>query len=667
MVDTVPSRTPAAFKEEDPLGERRQQVDSLQPASHEPDGYHSHELASLLPRSEVEQLRERIAGNSCRPVFRKVTPEYVPSFGTFKFGYVPMRGLLYSAVAHELAFLGLFLFFTYAVPALRSERLIIRANTEDRSHAILLPEIGGGAEGQKSPGGGQSAPQRASAAPAHASKGFAYPGPQSILSDPPNPTNAFQTIQRPMLVHPEPIKKLVPLPNIVHMADTRLPSELIAPPAAIPQLHETAKPIRVKPDSSTKREAKYKLPVNDAPKLMAKAEMPTLPAAEQPLPESPKQQPQKAQEVKPEEKPAPSPIKVAAEKRAEGQKKPASPPSAAQIARMEMHGPEIEPLLSLSPMPLPPGANAKLPAGEARGRFAITPGGTLNPNSVTPGTPAGMQSSSAAISQEKSAGPNAATEAAANTANGKGHNASVGSGAGAANEASGAGSAGAGGGAGNTSGTGTGGSGTGKGKGSSGKGFGSGNGRGSGTGSGAGGSGNGSFPGITIQGGEESSSSKASGYTLAPETPYGMTVISTASSGGGLEDFGVFQNERVFTVYIPMKRSPDEEDPNWTLQYALLRDNISDPPGESALVAPSPVVREWPKVPAELEKKYAQYQVVIYAVIDKEGKVSQISVKKSPDPRLSDPIAQAFSKWIFRPAQANSQPVAVKILVGVPL
>ena len=34
-------------------------------------------------------------------------------------------------------------------------------------------------------------------------------------------------------------------------------------------------------------------------------------------------------------------------------------------------------MLSLSPMPLPANSNAKIPAGEARGRFALAPGGTL--------------------------------------------------------------------------------------------------------------------------------------------------------------------------------------------------------------------------------------------------------------------------------------------------
>src|SRR5262249_48137573 len=124
---------------------------------------------------------------------------------------------------------------------------------------------------------------------------------------------------------------------------------------------------------------------------------------------------------------------------------------------------------------------------------------------------------------------------------------------------------------------GAGGSGSGKGAGAEGKGAGkSGNGRGTGTGSGAGsGAGTGSFPGITIQGGEDSANNSKNdgpGFTIEPQQAYGMTVISTAASGGGLEDFGVFNDQRIFTVYIPMKKSEDEPDPAWTLQYGLLND-----------------------------------------------------------------------------------------------
>src|SRR5713101_4529351 len=423
------------------------------------------EPASNLPPA-IEELRRKISGNDEAPLVA-ANPDSIPTFTTFKFGYLPARGLLYSVIAHELILFGLFLVFTYGLPALHPAKLVPVAKTQD--HTIYLPEVGGGSQGEKSPGAGQSAPQQPSAAPARASKGFAYPGPQAILSDPPNPTNAFQTIQRPLPLHPEPIRKRIPLPNIVQMAETRLPRDLIAPKAAMPQHHPVPQAIRVKQDSTTHREAQWKVPVNDAPKLVAKTEMPKLPAAEQPLPDAPKIQPKKEEDEETQiEKPSPKPIKVTTEKRAEKSDKQVAPPSPSQVARTEMHGKALEPLVSLSPMPLPPGSNAKIPNGEARGKFAIAPGGTLNPNSLAPGKSNATPSTSPATGQAGSQSPNAATEVASNAGTGAGHSAVTGGGSGNAKEASGSGSAGTGPGSGNTSGSGAGGTGSGKGRGTTG-------------------------------------------------------------------------------------------------------------------------------------------------------------------------------------------------------
>jgi Gram-negative bacterial TonB protein C-terminal len=617
---------------------------------------------SVPPKSQTEvQAKTPAAPRS------ENKSDAIPTFATFQFGKLPGRGLLYSFIGHEVAMFAIFLFITYVIPNFREQRLIV-GSLNPQDHVIYLPEVGGGTEGAKSAGGGPSKPQQASAAPARASKGFAYPGAQSILSSPPNPTNAFQTVLHPLAVRPEPLKKLVPLPNIVQMAETRLPTDLAAPKVAMPHFEAPAKPIKVRQDNDLRRNAKWDVPVK-APQLIAKADMPKLAAAEQPLPIAPKVEPKPVQakpQEKPEEKPAPAPIKVRAEKQTEKTKKSekeVAPPSTVQVARLEMHGKSAEPLLSLSPAPLP--AAAKVPAGEARGRFAIAPGGKLDPNSVSPGKPSGTPSESPATGQEKSQAANATSELASNTGTGAGHNPTPGGGAGKSNVASGGGSAGAGSGSGNTVGAGVAGVGNGNGRGSAGVGAGR-SGHGAGTGSGAGsGSGSGSFPGITIQGGEgNEGNSEAHSFTVAPQTPYQMTIVATASSGGGLADYGVFENERVYTVYVPMQRTPQEADPTWTLQYAL-ENSSADSGGQ--LIAPTPVMREWPQIPADLEKAYAQQQVVVSAILGTDGKLTHISVKQSPDPHVSAPVTQALAKWVFRPAQQDNKPVPVKILLGIPL
>jgi hypothetical protein len=632
--------------------------------------------ASTLPPA-VEALRRKLADKAHTPTFRRAVSDGTPTFATFKFGYLPTRGLLYSTIGHELALFIIFMLVHYGFPALQSQKLISQLNSQD--HVIYLPEMGGGKAGEQSPGGGPSAQPEQSAAPAHASKGFAYPAKQAILSNPPNPDNVFQTLQRPLVVHPAPLKKLVPLPNIVQLGETRLPNDLMAPKAAMPQLHVPPQAIKVKRDRFTHRDAPNRVPTNEPPQIVAKAEMPKLPAAEEPLPQTPKvQAPPKQEEQQQEvEKPAPKPIKVAAEKPGEKPVKDASPLSKAQVARMEMHGKAPEPLLSLSAMPAPPTPNVKLPNGEARGKFALAPGGTLNPNSLTPGK-TNMPLSTIPGMGDKAQSANAATEVASNAGNGAGHNPTAGGGAANSKDGLGAGAAGVGFGSGNTVGQGAGGTGNGAGRGSSGQGAGATTGRGAGTGAGGGsGPGSGAFQGITIQGGEYgntnsnsisiATSTDAPSYTIEKQDPYRMTVVATAKSGGGLPDFGVFRDGRVFTVYIPMKRTPDEEDPTWTLQYSLLHEDSASPMSEQTVLAPQPVAREWPEIAPALLKRYAQRQVVLYAVVDLEGKVGQITVKQTPDARVSQRIVDALSKWQFRPAQLNDKPVAVKVLIGIPL
>jgi TonB family protein len=84
-------------------------------------------------------------------------------------------------------------------------------------------------------------------------------------------------------------------------------------------------------------------------------------------------------------------------------------------------------------------------------------------------------------------------------------------------------------------------------------------------------------------------------------------------------------------------------------------------------VLPFPVVKEPPAWPADVVRGYLRKLVVVYGQINTEGKLDQLSVKDSPDARLNQPVLDALQRWTFRPAQLNGAPVAVKVLLGIPL
>jgi len=189
------------------------------------------------------------------------------------------------------------------------------------------------------------------------------------------------------------------------------------------------------------------------------------------------------------------------------------------------------------------------------------------------------------------------------------------------------------------------------------------------------------FPGITIQGGRLegaattgvinlSASPRTGAITLsnaappvAPKVPYGITITSTANSGGGLPNLGVFSNEPVYTVYMDMLHPNGTPAPSWTMQYALTLPVVNP----SGLVPPFPIVKEQPAFPVELVRKYLRQLVIVYAIIDKEGKLQQISIKQTPDPELDPPVLAALSRWTFRPTEVKGSTVSAKILLGIPL
>jgi hypothetical protein len=59
--------------------------------------------------------------------------------------------------------------------------------------------------------------------------------------------------------------------------------------------------------------------------------------------------------------------------------------------------------------------------------------------------------------------------------------------------------------------------------------------------------------------------------------------------------------------------------------------------------------------------------VIVYGIINLQGKMEQISIKQSPDTGFTEPVISSLSKWVFRPARLNGEPVPMKVLLGIPL
>jgi hypothetical protein len=152
-----------------------------------------------------------------------------------------------------------------------------------------------------------------------------------------------------------------------------------------------------------------------------------------------------------------------------------------------------------------------------------------------------------------------------------------------------------------------------------------------------------------------------------------MTITSTASSGGGLQDFGVFENQKVYTVYLDMRSSDEDKAPSWTLQYAVEQPSATDVAnGNSTRMygTPTPpyaMLKEIPQLPHELASKYAHRLIVVSAIMNTTGKLEQISVRQTPDAQLNAALTEALNAWSFQPSAIDGKAVALKVLFGIRL
>ncbi|MCH7804134.1 MAG: energy transducer TonB, partial [Acidobacteria bacterium] len=321
-------------------------------------------------------------------------------------------------------------------------------------------------------------------------------------------------------------------------------------------------------------------------------------------------------------------------------------------ARLPSRERDLRSVLALTPLPTWREQPVEIPAGEALGRFTISPEPNLDTSETEPGSP------SSVVLENQTVGPAGETASVGNSA-------SVGTltfepSVGAKGKSSSRGRGG------DTV------PGSRPGSSASGPGVGSGWGAGSSPSKGA-------LAGITIVGGiggtETSVNSVPDSRIPHPlQTRYGLFVVSTENSGGGLPYFDVFSNAQITTVYLDMRQRETDAAPFWTLEFAVPRGTAiqANPAGEldesyEGFVLPVPVVKQQPALPLELVRRHIGKMIIVFTVINVEGKMEQISVKESPDPLWNQPVLDALSKWVFRPGVLNGDPVAVEAMLGIPL
>lgn len=478
-----------------------------------------------------------------------------------------------------------------------------------------------------------------------------FKGAQHIVSDTPDADNSVQTILQPDLQNPPRLHAPIPVPSIVKIASPQRPPSLSAPRLSA-DVHVAAPPTPA-PLTTPPMPVVQHVEINtvtltsqatlvDSPKLpvFATAGRSYTPPKQQPPPPSP-----------------PSPTASAPVVSAAASPSPAPP---ALMAKPNV-GQDAHNLLVANAVDVQSEQSKELLAEvEIHGRFEVS----SNPRLAGVGASSPSESKTASGS-----GSGSGKGAGASRAKGSGTASGAGSGSGGR---TGSGAAAGGRGEGHDAGTGkgtAGGSGHGT-AGASGSGAGTGNSNGSGSGNGNGNSPS-PFGGMTITGGVHTGVGSALGGHRDVDSPkhehgsYGMTIISSGASGGGLRDFGVFNDGPVYTVYIDVS-SLGIQGTRWSLQYGVSREIRLAHPGV-LLSPPFPETQKLPHLPPALVASNVGRLVVVQAMLTPDGALDSIHVLQTPDERFNEPLVASLGRWTFQAASIGSEKVPVKILLGVPI
>lgn len=239
------------------------------------------------------------------------------------------------------------------------------------------------------------------------------------------------------------------------------------------------------------------------------------------------------------------------------------------------------------------------------------------------------------------------------------------------------------------------GSGNGNGNGGTHTGDGGGSGSASGTGSGGSGAGAGP-PGVSISPSRETtstvagpaapagvlptrpipkSSGKSSRIMPGTRSPRAGDAPALPTTGGALENYNpsappeaVLGPKRIYTLHVNMPNLTSFTG-SWVLRFAELDGQANQGASRALpqdLSTPVPVSKVDPRYPPALRDARVEGDVVLYAIIRKDGSVDSVQVLRSVEPQLDRNAMDALLQWKFRPADRAGTPVDLEAVITIP-
>jgi len=85
-----------------------------------------------------------------------------------------------------------------------------------------------------------------------------------------------------------------------------------------------------------------------------------------------------------------------------------------------------------------------------------------------------------------------------------------------------------------------------------------------------------------------------------------------------------------------------------------------------ALAGPVLLQKVDPKYPPELIKEHVEGELVLYAIIRKDGSVDSIQVVRHLELHLDRNAMEALARWKFKPGTRDGEPVDLETVARIP-
>jgi TonB family protein len=178
---------------------------------------------------------------------------------------------------------------------------------------------------------------------------------------------------------------------------------------------------------------------------------------------------------------------------------------------------------------------------------------------------------------------------------------------------------------------------------------------------------------VSITGGERRAAPEATAplHRRLILTPAAPAEPASQPSGrpmnvAGMDPEMILSGKEVYTLNVNLPNLTSVSG-SWILNFAQLdEDNRPGFRPKGRLAAPQPYEKVDPKYPSDAINQHIDGEVILYAIIRKDGSVDSIQVVHGIDSQLDHNAMEALSRWKFRPASREGVPVDIEAVVHIP-